>query len=105
MSTVVTLLFPVPSAGAEAFDSDYYINKHLPLGLKAWSKYGLGKWSIIKLNPETGYVMQTIMVWESAEAQALAMKEAGAELLGDMKNFTTEKPLVVPGVSAAGDLI
>jgi hypothetical protein len=72
--------------------------------LKAWTQYGLKKWSVVKLAPETGYVIQTLMLWESAEGVGQAMKEKGEEVLGDLKNFSTKKPVVYQGVVAAGTL-
>ncbi|KAB5511709.1 hypothetical protein GE09DRAFT_1014586, partial [Coniochaeta sp. 2T2.1] len=104
MATMVTLLYPIPAAGADRFNFDYYLNKHLPMALEAWSKYGLAKWSVVKLGPETGYSAQAIMTWESPQSLGLAMKEKGAEVLGDLENFSTEKPVVIQGVVAAGTL-
>ncbi|KAF1843219.1 uncharacterized protein K460DRAFT_141405 [Cucurbitaria berberidis CBS 394.84] len=104
MATILTLLYPIPAAGVDAFDIEYYLNTHLPLALDAWSKYGLKKWSVVKLAPETGYSVQTIMIWDSPQSIGNAMKEAGAEVLGDLKNFSTEKPVVIQGVAAAGTL-
>jgi hypothetical protein len=89
---------------ADAFDIDYYLNKHIPLGRDAWSKYGLKKWAVVKLAPETGYSLQAIMTWESPQSVGRAMKEAGAEVVGDLENFSTEKPVVIQGLLAAGDL-
>ncbi|KAH6884483.1 hypothetical protein B0T10DRAFT_579171 [Thelonectria olida] len=105
MSTVLTLLYPIPAAGPEAFDFDYYLNKHIPLAREAWSKYGLTKWAAVKLAPETGYSLQTIITWESPQSVGRAMKEAGAEVMADLKNFSTEKPVVIQGVVAAGTLV
>ncbi|KAL2682325.1 hypothetical protein Neosp_006775 [[Neocosmospora] mangrovei] len=104
MATLLTLLYPIPAAGAAAFDVDYYLNKHIPLARDAWSKYGLTKWSVVKLSPDTGYALQTIMTWDSPQSLGKAMQEAGAEVMGDLKNFSTEKPVVIQGVIAAGNM-
>lgn len=89
---------------ADAFNIDYYLNKHIPLARDAWSKYGLTKWSVVELAPETGYSVQTVMIWESPQSLGKAMKEAGAEVMADLKNFSTEKPVVIQGAIAAGTL-
>jgi len=44
------------------------------------------------------------MLWDSPQSLGQAMKEAGAEVMGDLKNFSTEKPTVIQGVVAAGTL-
>ncbi|KAM5342017.1 hypothetical protein ACJ41O_015048 [Fusarium nematophilum] len=105
MATTLTLLYPTPAAGADAFNFDYYLEKHIPLAQNAWGKYGLTKWSVVRVSPETGYALQTIMIWDSPQSLGQAMKEAGAEVMGDLKNFSTEKPVVIQGVVAAGTLV
>ncbi|KAF5011325.1 hypothetical protein FDECE_2543 [Fusarium decemcellulare] len=86
-----------------AFGVDYYLDKYIPLARDACIKYGLTK-SSVKLGPETGYALQTIMFRESPQSLGNAMKEAGAEVMGDLKNFGTEKPVVIQGVIAAGNM-
>lgn len=71
----------------------------------AWGKYGLLKWQVVKLAPETGYVLQTIILWESPQHLGQALKEAGAEVMGDLKNISTEKPVVLQGIVAAGTFL
>ena len=78
--------------------------QHIPLARDAWSRYGLTKWSVVKLSPDTGYALQTIMTWDSPQCLGKAMQEAGAEVMGDLKNFSTEKPVVIQGVIAAGNM-
>jgi hypothetical protein len=58
----------------------------------------------VKLAPETGYSVQTIMTWESPQSLGKAMKEKGAEVMGDLENFSAEKPVTIQGVVAAGTL-
>jgi hypothetical protein len=64
----------------------------------------LTKWSVVKLSPDTGYALQTIMTWDSPQRLGKAMQEAGAEIMGDLKNFSTEQPVVIQGVIAAGNM-
>jgi hypothetical protein len=77
---------------AEPFNLDSYFKTHIPLEYNAWSKYGLTKYQVVKLAPESGYSMQCIMSWESAEGLGKALKEEGAVVMMDMKNFSTETP-------------
>ncbi|KAJ3549711.1 hypothetical protein NM208_g374 [Fusarium decemcellulare] len=72
-----------------AFDVDYYLDKYIPLAQDACIKYGLTK-SSVKLGPETGCALQMIMFRENPQSLGKAMKEAGAEVMGDLKNFSTE---------------
>lgn len=71
---------------------------------EAWADYGLLKWSVVNLAPESGYSVQTVITWESPECVSKAMNEAGSEVMADRKNFTTEQPVVVQGVVAAGTM-
>jgi hypothetical protein len=75
------------------------------LARNAWTKYGLTKYQVIKVSPETGYAIQVIMSWESAEGLGKAMKEEGPTVMADRVNFTTEKPTVIQGVSVDGNLL
>jgi hypothetical protein len=43
------------------------------------------------------------MSWESAEGLGKAMKEEGAVVMGDIKNFSTEKPTVIQGIVVGGN--
>jgi hypothetical protein len=88
---------------AEPFNLDYYLKTHIPLAHNAWSKYGLTKYQVVKLAPESGYSTQCIMSWESAEGLGRALKEEGAVVMGDMKNFSTEKPAVIQGLVVDGN--
>jgi uncharacterized protein (TIGR02118 family) len=89
----VTLLYPVPAAGAKPFDMDYYLSKHMPSVDKAWKSAGLQKWTIVKLDPKSGYDTQAILVWDSLEKFGAAMESsAGKEVLGDIPNFSTTAP-------------
>jgi len=69
----------------------------------AWSSYGLTKYQVVKLAPESGYSVQCIMSWESAEGLGKALKEKGAVVMGDLKNFHTEKPTVIQGIVVGGN--
>lgn len=116
MSTVLTLLYSVPAAGGmsyltvpirtyidesvgEAFNFDHYLNKHIPLAGDTWSKFGLTKWVVIELAPKTGYLVQAIMTWDSPQSLGRVLKDAGAEVMGDLGDSTTEKPVVLQGFS------
>ncbi|KAF2661898.1 hypothetical protein K491DRAFT_586097 [Lophiostoma macrostomum CBS 122681] len=104
MSTMLTLLYPIPDDRTDTFNVDYYLNKHIPLARDAWTKYGLTKWSVVRLAPATGYSLQTIMLWDSPQSLGNAFQEASKEVMSDLENFSTKAPVVIQGVVAAGTL-
>ncbi|TVY84348.1 hypothetical protein LSUE1_G002876 [Lachnellula suecica] len=98
MSTVVTLLYPVPAESAKPFDMEYYLGTHIPMVDKAWSNAGLKKWQVVKLDPKSGYDTQCTLVWENTEVFAKAMEDdAGKKILADIPNFSTVSAVRVWG--------
>ena len=79
------------------FDLDYYLSKHMPLVSKTWTPYGLKSWEIVKWD-EGDYQIQGTLRWDSLESWKKCPKE---ELFGDVPNFTTSKPIVLVGGTAA----
>ena len=88
---------------AEPFNLDYFFKTHILLTYDAWFKYGFTKYQVVKLAPESGYLTQCIMSWESEEGLEKALKEDGAVVMMDMKNFSTEKPTVIQGIVVGGN--
>ena len=93
----VTVLYP---ASATRFDYDYYLNKHTPMLLDLWKPHGLVKVELDKgvsgLAPGSapGYLTVATLTMQSVEALQAAMAASGAQLLGDIPNFTDAQPEV-----------
>lgn len=58
-----------PRTNGAFFDIDYYIQKHLPLALDAWTPHGVKIVAISRVDDSSSpYQCQCVMLWPSAEA-------------------------------------
>ncbi|KAJ4422190.1 hypothetical protein N0V82_003160 [Gnomoniopsis sp. IMI 355080] len=101
MSLTVTVLYPAKE-GAK-FDMDYYLKSHMPLVSKRWGPHGLKQWYVTDLRPSQGpYSVQATLIWETGlDGFQKANDEHGAEVMGDVVNFSSEQPVVAVGGIAA----
>lgn len=88
-----------PSGSGTRFDLDYYLKTHMPLVHERWSPKGLHEYTILKGvgTPDGGappYQIVANLRFESAEAFKAAAAEDGAEIFGDIPNFTDTQPTV-----------
>lgn len=92
-----TVLYP---ASATRFDYDYYVNKHTPMLKELWTPLGLVNVELSKgvsgLMPGTKPAFCTIatLTFTSVEALQGALATTGAQVLGDIPNFTDVQPEV-----------
>ncbi|KAF5874363.1 putative ethyl tert-butyl ether degradation protein [Botrytis fragariae] len=95
MSVIVTVIYP--KTETSTFDLDYYMKTHMPLVQEKWGPHGLKNWTVTKLDESTDYSMQALLWFESKEAWAKAGEAEGPTIMGDVPNFSSEKPLLVFG--------
>ncbi|KAM0144700.1 hypothetical protein ACHAP3_000732 [Botrytis cinerea] len=95
MTTIITVLYP--KTETSTFDSDYYIQTHMPLVQEKWGPHGLRNWINTKLVESGGYSYQTILWFESKEAFGRAVAVEGPTVTEDVLNFSSEKPLIIVG--------
>ncbi|KAF7944579.1 uncharacterized protein EAE97_005212 [Botrytis byssoidea] len=95
MSVIVTVIYP--KTETSTFDLDYYMKTHMPLVQEKWGAHGLKNWTVTKLDESAGYSMQAILWFESKEAWAAGAAAEGPTIMGDVPNFSSEKPLLVVG--------
>jgi uncharacterized protein (TIGR02118 family) len=81
----------------DGFDRDYYTNKHLPLCMDAWAKYGL--LSIKAFYPATGEdgtiaICESVFRDEAAAQAAFNSPETGA-VMADVARYTQLTPIRV----------
>ncbi|TGO38488.1 hypothetical protein BHYA_0074g00370 [Botrytis hyacinthi] len=107
MSVIVTVIYP--KTETSTFDLDYYMKTHMPLVQEKWGPHGLKNWTVTKLDESAGYSMkrmagyqmtlmwQAILWFESKEAWAAGAAAEGPTIMGDVPNFSSEKPLLVVG--------
>lgn len=94
MPVTITVLFPNdPDA---KYDYDYYINKHLPLVQRLWSKYGVTGFSATKFTTgpdgsEPKYAFGSVVYWTSHDQikAAFAGPEVG-QIFEDNPNFSNK---------------
>jgi len=98
--TIITLLYPTSTI--KPFDGKYYTTSHMPLVQKSWSSKGLISWAVAELPADSGYAMQCIMWWESAEAFGAAVQsEEGKVVMADVANYSAERPKSFVGTEIA----
>jgi len=99
-SATVSLLYP--KTETSTFNRDYYIATHMTLVTKIWSNLGLKSWNVTEFGDDSPYSYGAFLVWESLEAFTKATQDpAGKEVMDDVKNFSSEKPLLVAGEMVA----
>lgn len=81
------------------FNLDHYLTHHIPLCLRLWKPHGVIDCRVVEASPDQEYAYVVTMMWEneSQYQKAFAHKEAMAEIMGDVGNFTNGKPLFVVG--------
>jgi uncharacterized protein (TIGR02118 family) len=92
---VLSVLYP-RSAGTH-FDMAYYKATHMPLVVARWTDFGMGKATVLAGTgsmdgSEPAYVAITLIEFDSAEAMGKALEVHGAEIMGDVPNFTDIAP-------------
>lgn len=95
MTFVVTLLYPPSSTSS--FDEEYYKTKHMPLVQRTWGSIGLNSWAVTKLDPSSGYIIQCILYFASEAQFKTAFESHSKEIMGDIQNYSTEKPTTFAG--------
>ncbi|KAF1832360.1 hypothetical protein BDW02DRAFT_571090 [Decorospora gaudefroyi] len=87
-----------PRKEGSTFNADYYLKTHIPLAKKQWEKHGLKSFVVSELNADGPYTYTVVLEWESYEGFGAAMKDEGTkEVMEDVKNFSSEKPVLVHG--------
>ncbi|KAJ6443799.1 FAD linked oxidase domain-containingprotein [Purpureocillium lavendulum] len=85
------------------FDMKYYIDTHMPLVDKHWKPAGLLKWEVVEFDFALGggephLSVAAILTWKDQESCTAALAGSGtSEILGDVPQFSTEKPAFICG--------
>ncbi len=58
MPAVVSILYPREADAT--FDFDYYMNTHMPLVSKLWTKHGMTGWHVCKLDSDSPYIVHAV---------------------------------------------
>jgi uncharacterized protein (TIGR02118 family) len=95
--TIVSVLYP--KTEDSHFDHEYYMQKHIPLATVRFTEIGLEKTELIRGvasadGAKPAYELIGLLYFSSEEAVRAALETHGAEILGDIPNFTNVQPLI-----------
>ncbi len=96
----ITVSVMYPNDPGSKFDMDYYLGTHGPLVHEKWDNQGLNSLKVIKgfatPDPKTPppYTVIALLDFDSVEAFQGAVAAAGADVMGDIPNFTDVTPVV-----------
>lgn len=89
----VNILYP--KSEGSTFDMDYYANKHMPMFAKALGDACHG-WGVSDIHGDDYHAVGWASV-ENMDAFNAAMNEHGAEVMGDVPNYTSVSPILLTG--------
>ncbi len=97
MTITVTVMYP--NTPGSKFDLDYYMGPHMELVGKHWGDSMISARAIKGIgtsDPDTPapYQVMAILEIESVEVLQQMMADHGAEVMGDIPNFTDTTPIV-----------
>lgn len=98
-----TAVVVYPNELDTTFDTDYYLQTHMPLVAKHWGPIGLKSWNVVKYDRDLAgtspkYLIAANLVWESEEAVKAAVSgETAPIIFGDIPNFTNKQPVTLAG--------
>jgi uncharacterized protein (TIGR02118 family) len=94
---VVTVLYP--KTESSHFDYEYYAAKHIPLVHARWDEMGLLRAEFLRgvsqVDGATAdYALLGTLVFDSNDAVHAALNAHGAEIMGDIPNYTNVQPFI-----------
>jgi uncharacterized protein (TIGR02118 family) len=94
---VVSVMYPA-TAGA-SFDMDYYLKTHVPLVGARWNSCGLREAKVLSGAGAPGggaptYSVIALLTFDSAADFDQAVARHGAEVIGDIPNFSSVQPVI-----------
>jgi uncharacterized protein (TIGR02118 family) len=89
----ITILYP--KSDDATFDMDYYTSTHMPMLAKALGDACKG-WGAATVTSDKHIAMGWAM-FDSMDAFNSAMAEHGAEIMGDVPNYTNQQPELIVG--------
>ncbi|MEA2741477.1 MAG: hypothetical protein QOH05_4784 [Acetobacteraceae bacterium] len=84
-------------APGQKFDLDYYMKTHMPMVGSLWAQAGLKGAQVLHgvgspQGDHVGYQVLALLDFESLEAFKAAADRDGAQIFGDIPNFTEAQP-------------
>ena len=96
---MIVITVGYPNAEGPRFDEAYYLKRHMLLVRDRWSSMGLLEARVLRglHTPDGGQAPHRIialLTWESDAAFRKAVEAHGAEIFGDIPNFTDTQPVI-----------
>jgi uncharacterized protein (TIGR02118 family) len=93
-----TAIVLYPRKEGATFDKEYYLSTHMELCSKYWKPLGLKSYAVTELNADGPYAYTVTLEWESHDAFGKATQDPNTkEIMEDVKNFSSETPVIVHG--------
>ncbi|KIW17424.1 hypothetical protein PV08_04618 [Exophiala spinifera] len=93
-----------PNDEGSSFNLDYYVNKHMPMVMERWGKFGLKGYTVTEYKPgadgaKPKYSAAGFLFWDTAEdlQAALASQEDLTAIFADVPNYANVEPVVLSG--------
>ncbi|KIW17538.1 hypothetical protein PV08_04732 [Exophiala spinifera] len=101
-----TVLYPNDEGAT--FDLKYYVDVHMPIVMKYWSKHGLRGYQLINYDTSFDgskrYNLGAILTWDSKESIKNAVAdEASKNVFQDVPNFTNRRAHFLVGDFVANE--
>jgi uncharacterized protein (TIGR02118 family) len=102
----ISVLYPYKAGGK--FDHDYYSGKHMPMVLDRFKSFGMTRYEVDKglaggaPRSEAPFAAIGRLYFGTAEEFQNAMGAHGAEILGDVPNYTAIGPVFLVSEVSAG---
>lgn len=94
---VVSVMYP--ASPEDTFDAAYYVERHIPMVKERWTPFGLSRVDLLRATgtPDRSpppYPVMALLTFDSLESFRAAGKAHGAEIFGDVPNFSSVHPTV-----------
>jgi uncharacterized protein (TIGR02118 family) len=95
IARMITISILYPQSDGTTFDMDYYTTSHMPMFAQHLGDACQG-WGVADVMGNEYHAMAWAVV-SSAEAFQATMQEHGAEIMGDVANYTNTAPVMLMG--------
>ncbi len=97
---MIRVIVTYPTTTGAKFDLDYYMSKHMPMVSEKLTPHGMTGWSVSKgisggaPGSEAPIQITATLEFKTIGDVLAGMGAEGAEIMGDVKNYTDIQPLV-----------
>lgn len=92
---IVSVMYPYTESAR--FDLDYYVKKHMPLVASRGQDLGLQSYQVLRgleVGGKPAYHVVAHLIVSSVQAFQSGMETHGAEIMGDIPNYTDIRPVI-----------